>query len=86
VLPAGPFWPGGIAAHANGSLHVVYGRFCHRLSAELELLASRKLPVPRPYNSFVVLADGTLAMKDLDVGLREPSRLTLLHPETLEPQ
>ena len=22
-LPAGPFWPGGMAAHANGSLHVV---------------------------------------------------------------
>jgi hypothetical protein len=29
-LAAGPFWPGGLAAHANGSLHVVYGRYCHR--------------------------------------------------------
>ena len=25
-LPGGPFWPGGLAAHANGSLHVVFGR------------------------------------------------------------
>jgi hypothetical protein len=84
-LPAGPLWPGGIAAHANGSLHVVYGRFCHRLSADLELLASRKLARPRPYNSFVVLGDGTLAMKDLDRSLSEPAHLTLLDPETLEP-
>jgi hypothetical protein len=84
MLAGGPFWPGGLAAHANGSLHVVHGRFCHRLSPELELLASRELPQPRPYNSFVALADGTLAMKDLDRDLRHPARLTLLDPETLE--
>jgi hypothetical protein len=85
-LAAGPFWPGGIAAHANGSLHVVYGCFCHRLSAQLKLLASRRLPQPRPYNSFVVLADGTLAMKDIDRARRHPARLTLLDPETLAPR
>ena len=32
-LPGGPFWPGGIAAHANGDLHMVFGRWAHRLSA-----------------------------------------------------
>jgi hypothetical protein len=85
-LPGGPFWPGGMAAHADGSLHVVFGRHCHRLSADLRLLASRELPRPRPYNSFVVLADGTLAMKDLDRDLRAPALLTLLDPETLEPR
>ncbi len=85
-LPAGPFWPGGIAAHANGSLHVVFGRHCHRLSAQLELLTSRELPQPRPYNSFVVLGDGTLVMKDFDRSLRAPARLTLLDPETLTPK
>ena len=31
ALAAGPFWPGGIAAHRNGSLYVTYGRWCHRL-------------------------------------------------------
>jgi sugar lactone lactonase YvrE len=82
-LPGGPFWPGGLAAHANGSLHVVHGRHAHRLSAELGLLASRELTRPRPYNSFVVLADGTLAMKDIDRELRESARVTLLDPETL---
>ena len=85
-LAAGPFWPGGLAAHANGSLYVVYGRFCHRLSADLELLASRELPQPRPYNSFVVLGDGTLAMKDIDRSLTQRARVTLLDAETLEPR
>ena len=86
TLPGGRFWPGGLAAHANGSLHVVYGRHCHRLTAGLELVASRELARPRPYNSFVVLADGSLAMKDLDLGLREPTHITLLDPDTLAPR
>ena len=34
----------------------------------------------------MTLADGTLAMKDLDRDLREPARLTLLDPHTLEPK
>ena len=83
-LPSGPFWPGGMAAHANGSLHVVSGNHCHRLSPDLEALATTRLPGPRPYNSFVVLPDGTLAMKDFDRDLREPATLVLLDPETLE--
>ena len=41
------------------------------------------LPGPRPYNSFVVLADGTLVMKDFDRDLREPAQLVLLDPDTL---
>ena len=85
-LPAGPFWPGGLAAHANGSLHVVFGRWCHRLSPELQVIASRELAEPRPHNSFVVLADGTLAMKDFDRDLRHPATLTLLDPDELAPR
>ncbi len=84
-LAGGPFWPGGLAAHGDGALHVVHGRFCHRLSAALELLGTRELPQPRPYNSFVALADGTLAMKDINRELDEPAQLTLLEPATLEP-
>lgn len=83
VLDAGPFWPGGLVAHANGSLYVTYGRYCHRLSASLEVLASLELPAPRPYNSLVVLGDGTLAMKDIDRSLSSRARLTLLDPDTL---
>jgi hypothetical protein len=63
-LPGGPVWPGGVAAHANGSLHVVFGNHAHRLSADLEVLASVELPRPAPYNSFIVLPDGHLVTKD----------------------
>jgi hypothetical protein len=85
-LPSGPFWPGGMAAHANGSLIVVSGRHCHRLSPSLDVVSSARLPADRPYNSFVVLGDGTLVTKDIDRSLRSDSRLVLLDPDTLEPR
>jgi hypothetical protein len=85
-LPGGPYWPGGIAAHASGDLHMVFGRWAHRLSADLEVLASHRLPVPRPHNSFVVLDGGELVMKDCDAPAgREPSTVSALDPETLLP-
>ena len=52
-LAGGPVWPGGLGAHDNGSLHVVFGNHAHRLDADLAVLASRQLPRERPYNSFV---------------------------------
>ncbi len=85
-LLGGPFWPGGLAAHANGSLYVVHGNHCHRLSSDLELIATRRLGPERPHNSFIVLADGSIAVKDLDLGLRVGAELTLLDPTTLEPR
>ena len=85
-LPAGPLWPGGLAAHANGSLYTVFGRWAHRLAPDCSILARRELPRPRPYNSFVVLADGTLATKDFDHGVTHPATLSLLDPDTLEPR
>ncbi len=85
-LPGGPFWPGGIAAHANGSLHLVFGRWAHRLSPDLEVLASHRLPAERPHNSFVVLDGGELVTKDCDAPAgREPSTVSVLDPETLLP-
>jgi sugar lactone lactonase YvrE len=63
-LAGGPTWPGGLAAHADGSLYVVFGAHAHRLDADLEVTASIRLPRHRPYNSFVVLPDGRLATKD----------------------
>jgi len=85
-LPGGPFWPGGLAAHACGDLHVVFGHWAHRLSPSLEVLASHRLPVDRPHNSFVVLNGGELVMKDCDApaGL-EPSTFSVLDPITLQP-
>ncbi|MEZ5142654.1 MAG: hypothetical protein R2726_09085 [Acidimicrobiales bacterium] len=92
-LPGGPFWPGGVAAHANGSLYVTYGRWCHRLGPDCTVIASRELPRDRPYNSLVVLPDGHLVMKDIGGGadagpLALPegvrgSELVVLEPEGL---
>lgn len=63
-LAGGPAWPGGIAAHADGSLHVVFGRHIHRMTPQLEVEAMFELPRDRPYNSFVVLPDGHIVTKD----------------------
>ena len=92
-LAGGPAWPGGLAAHANGSLYVVFGRHAHRLDADLTTVASRPLPRERPYNSFVILPDGCLATKDFGGVLPgrdpaehdpEPTQLVVLEPERLE--
>ncbi|MFN8546262.1 MAG: hypothetical protein U0807_18955 [Candidatus Binatia bacterium] len=84
-LRAGPWWPGGMAAHANGSLYVTAGRWCHRLDPDLHVIASRELPQPRPYNSLLVLPDGTLVMKDMIRDGSAHSHLCALEPERLEP-
>lgn len=85
-LPGGAYWPGGIAAHAGGDLHMVFGRWAHRLSADLEVLASHRLLVRRPHNSFVVLDGGEIVTKDCDAPVgREPSTVSALDPETLMP-
>lgn len=91
-LPGGPVWPGGLAVDGGGSIHVVFGDHAHRLSADLAVTASRQLPRPRPYNSFVTLPDGHLVTKDfsgsrpglpVDAADREPSELLVLDPDTL---
>jgi hypothetical protein len=92
-LPGGRTWPGGLAAHANGSLHVVFGRHAHRLAPDLSVTASRELPRDLPYNSFVVLPDGHLVTKDFggvlpgqdpDDHTPLPTELVVLEPQGLE--
>lgn len=83
-LALGPFWPGGFAALDDGSVLVVEGRWAHRLSPDLEVIRSRELPVDAPYNSFVLLADGSVATKDLQRPGGPPSTLSVLDPVTLE--
>jgi hypothetical protein len=91
-LAGGPTWPGGMAAHANGSLYVVFGNHAHRLGVDLGVLASCELPRRLPYNSFVITPDGHLVTKDfgglLPGGDRAahappPAALLALDPETL---
>jgi hypothetical protein len=92
-LAGGPFWPGGLAAHADGSVHVTFGRHCHRLDPQsLEVMATARLPRDRPYNSHVVLPSGHLVMKDIGGGVgmnRLPagvrgSELVALDPVSLD--
>lgn len=92
-LAGGPTWPGGLAAHANGSLHVVFGNHAHRLDADLAVVASAELPRVAPYNSFVILPDGHLVTKDFGgsrpgapvaAADRRPCELVVLEPERLE--
>jgi hypothetical protein len=90
-LDGGPTWPGGVGVHANGSLYVAFGNHIHRLGPDTSLLASRRLPRVRPYNSFVVLPDGHLAIKDFGGALPdgtppapEPAELLVLEPGGLE--
>ncbi|MEL6538625.1 MAG: hypothetical protein AAFQ98_24615 [Bacteroidota bacterium] len=82
-LKGGPMWPGGMAVHRNGKLYVVYGRYCHCLDADCNLLKSTKLPRKSPYNSFVILDNGYLVMKNYSS--KHTAYLTILDPETLEP-
>jgi hypothetical protein len=91
-LPGGPTWPGGLAAHANGSLYTVFGNHAHRLAPDLTVVAARELPRRLPYNSFVVVPDGHLITKDFGGLLPAqdpetyapiPTELLALDPETL---
>jgi hypothetical protein len=91
-LAGGPTWPGSVAAHANGSLYVVFGRHAHRLGTDLVPLARRRLPRGRPYNGFVILPDGCLATKDfagsrpghpVPAAARQPCELVVLEPDHL---
>jgi hypothetical protein len=90
-LAGGPMWPGGMAAHANGSLYVVFGNHAHRLWTDLAVIASFELPRVRPYNSFVILPTGHIATKDFSGPLpgqpngapMDNTELLILDPEDL---
>jgi hypothetical protein len=92
-LAGGPAWPGSLAAHANGSLYVVFGNHAHRLDPDLALVASAALPRDLPYNGFVILPDGHLVTKDfagsrpghpVPADERRPCELVVLEPERLQ--
>jgi hypothetical protein len=82
-LDLGPFWPGGMGVLADGAVVVVQGRFVHRLDPDLGLAATRRMDVEAPHNSFVVLGDGSLALKDLQFPDGTPSVLSVVDPVTL---
>ncbi len=82
-LPGGPWWPGGILVHENGDLYVTHGRWCHRLSPDLRVVAARELPCDRPYNSLLALSDGCLVMKSFVRDGSDRSYFSILEPDGL---
>lgn len=82
-LAGGPMWPGGMAVHRNGDIYVVYGRYAHRLNRDCEPLASLRLPIERPYNSFVILDNGLIVTKNISDTIH--ARLTVIDPDSLKP-
>ncbi len=92
-LAGGPSWPGSIAAHANGSIYVVFGNHAHRLDSDLSVVATTELPRPVPYNGFVIMPDGHLVTKDfagsrpgqaVSAADRRSCELVALEPDGLE--
>ncbi len=92
-LAGGPTWPGSLAAHANGSLYVVFGNHAHRLDPDLSVVATTTLPRTRPYNGFVIMPDGCLVTKDFAGSRpgapvapsdRQACELVALEPDRLE--
>jgi hypothetical protein len=72
-----------MAVLADGAVVVVQGRHVHRLGADLVPETTRMLGVDAPHNSFAVLADGSLALKDLQFPGPLPSTLSVLDPVDL---
>ena len=84
-LPAGGHvWCGAIAAHANGDLYKVNGRYMHRLSKNCEVIIEKKLPVNQAHNGLLILSDGTIITKDLRLSNEIGSTITRLSADTLE--
>jgi hypothetical protein len=80
-LAGGPMWPGGMAVHRNGDIHVVYGRYAHRLDRACQPLGQLKLPIDQPYNAFVILDNGLIVTKNLsDV---YPAVLSVIDPQSM---
>ena len=85
-LPAGgAWWPGSIAAHADGYLYAVQGRFVHKLDPQLRIVAARELPRPDPYNGFIVMPDGRLVTKNFVQDGSVASYFMAIDPARLEP-
>ena len=82
-LPSGGHnWCGAVVVHENGDLYMANGRYCHRLSPDCAVVAERRLPKDCAYNGLLILSDGNLVMKDIQIS--EPSHFSILEPEKLE--
>lgn len=81
-LPSGGHnWCGAVTVHENGDLYVVNGRFVHRLSPELAVKAELALPIDNAHNGHLILSDGNLITKDIQIDPARRTWFTLLDPD-----
>ncbi|MEM7687578.1 MAG: hypothetical protein AAF291_01020 [Pseudomonadota bacterium] len=83
LSPGGHTWCGGAVIHENGDIYVGVGDRLHRLNADCDHLAEAILPRPRAYNGVMILGDGTLITKNMEIEADKVSTISLLNPDTL---
>ena len=80
----GHSWCGAVAAHENGDLYMVNGRYVHRLDTDCRVIVERELPLDAPYNGLLVLPDGHIVTKNLQREDDLPCTFSVLEPDRLE--
>jgi hypothetical protein len=80
----GHTWCGGVVVHENGYLYLNNGNRCFKLDADCNVLAERVLPQDSAYNSFLIMADGSLVMKNMEHQHDGISKFVVLEPDSLE--
>ena len=84
-LPSGGHtWCGGIVAHENGYIYINNGDRCFKLDPDCNVVSEKKLPQDSAYNSFLVMADGRLVMKNIERDKDRKSKFVVLDPDRLE--
>ena len=84
-LPSGGHnWCGAATVHANGDLYVVNGRYAHRLDPDLNVVAETKLRNDNAHNGHVIMPDGNLVTKDMQIDSQKRSLFTVLDPDLHE--
>lgn len=83
-LPSGGHtWCGGVVVHENGYLYLNNGNYCYKLDSDCHVIASKKLPQNSAYNSFLIMKDGNLVMKNIEHASDAKSKFVILEPEFL---
>ena len=83
-LPSGGHtWCGGVVVHENGYLYLNNGNYCYKLDPDCKVVASKKLPQNSAYNSFLIMKDGNLVMKNIEHAWDAKSKFVILEPEFL---
>ena len=84
-LPSGGHtWCGGVVVHQNGFLYLNNGNFCYKLDPDCNVISSKQLPQNSAYNSFLIMSDGCLVMKNIEHDQKASSRFVILDPLNLE--